>query len=142
MKIKMVKILLIPENHTHQESYQNLVGLILSDLNINTGVISLSILNKPEIRDYNQKYRDKDLPTDVISFPSEIEDDWGDILICPEIIKNNAIQFNVDYFQELIRVITHGILHLLGYNHDNLINKRKMFDRQEQIVNNLQGWTL
>lgn len=102
----------------------------------------MSILNEPQIKSYNHKYRKINSSTDVISFPSEIEGDWGDILICPEIIRQNAIRFNIDFSQELIRVIAHGILHLLGYNHDNRQNKSKMFKLQENIVKNMEDWTL
>lgn len=104
--------------------------------------MSISILNEQQIKSYNYRYRQVNSPTDVISFPSEIEGDWGDILICPEIIKENAKRFNINFTQELIRVIAHGILHLLGYNHDNRLNKSKMFKLQEEIVKNMGDWIL
>ncbi|KQC13535.1 MAG: hypothetical protein APR63_08385 [Desulfuromonas sp. SDB] len=138
----MVKILLIPEQHPQQKNYQELIRSILSHLNISHGEMSISILNEQQIKSYNYRYRQVNSPTDVISFPSEIEGDWGDILICPEIIKENAKRFNINFTQELIRVIAHGILHLLGYNHDNRLNKSKMFKLQEEIVKNMGDWIL
>ncbi|MGC9365531.1 MAG: rRNA maturation RNase YbeY [bacterium] len=138
----MVKILLIPEQHPQQKNYQELIRSILSHLNISHGEMSISILNEQQIKSYNYRYRQVNSPTDVISFPSEIEGDWGDILICPEIIKENAKRFNINFTQELIRVIAHGILHLLGYNHDNRLNKSKMFKLQEDIVKNMGDWIL
>ncbi|WP_313384735.1 rRNA maturation RNase YbeY [Chishuiella sp.] len=64
----------------------------------------------------NRQYLDHDYYTDVIGFDNSIEDDlMGDIFISVERIKDNSIQNNVSFENELARVVIHGILHFAGY---------------------------
>jgi probable rRNA maturation factor len=60
----------------------------------------------------NWQYRRENRPTDVLTFPEL------DILICPKIIKDNAKKGGVSFEQELAKVIVHGTLHWLGYDHE------------------------
>lgn len=63
-------------------------------------------------------------------------DHSGDIIICPQKIKENASQFGVSFKKELTRVLVHGILHLLGYEHEMAERKaKKMEKRQEYYLN-------
>jgi probable rRNA maturation factor len=92
---------------------------------------------KSEIRKLNKGYRQKDEPTDVLSFQSPVKNQpGGDIYICSEIIKSNAGRFSVSYEEEKVRTLIHGILHLIGMNHKYKMGERdeKLFDLQERIV--------
>ena len=79
--------------------------------------ISVVLVTKKEIQKINKKHRGKDSPTDVLSFEGG-KDSLGEIVICPAEVKRNA----KDFEKELVFVLIHGILHLLGYDHekDNL----------------------
>ncbi len=80
-------------------------------------LINYIFLNKSDIEEMNRQYLKHDYPTDIISF--DFSDDFGvfggDIFLCPEVIQDNALEYNAEYETELIRVMCHGILHLLGY---------------------------
>jgi probable rRNA maturation factor len=64
----------------------------------------------------------------------------GEIYICPEVIKQNAKKYKVDYNEEFARVVIHGILHLLGFDHKKAYGKseEKMFEVQETLVKRLR----
>lgn len=64
----------------------------------------------------NQDYLDHDTYTDIITFPYEdMSGIAGDIFISVERVKENALDFGVEFYLELKRVMAHGVLHLLGY---------------------------
>lgn len=109
--------------------------------------ISLSFLTKDDIAKVNADYRMINEPTDVLSFPMwESEnadfsppDDWdilplGDILLCPEIIERNAIDNSKKFKEELILVISHGFLHLIGYDHAADDARDIMWGKQDALV--------
>jgi len=101
--------------------------------------ISVVITDSEEIRRLNLLYRKKDKPTDILSFGSikdfsSIESfDLPEIIICPEEVRKNAEEYGVSFKNELVRVLIHGVLHLLGYDHEkNKEDAEKMFAKQEK----------
>ena len=108
--------------------------------------ISLSIVSPERMRDLNFQYRDVDASTDVLSFPLWEEgadfippEGWkciplGDIVICPEKIMENAADNCRSFMQELVLVISHGFLHLIGYDHSDQGSEVRMWAEQESMV--------
>jgi len=108
--------------------------------------ISISFVSKKTISQFNKIYRGEDVPTDVLSFnlkedqfPSTRNSNFGEIVICPEVVKSNANSFKETYTNELARVILHGLLHLKGYDHSVCFDGEKvfvdkMFKIQEDIL--------
>jgi len=116
-------------------------------------VVSVLITDDNGIREYNREYRDIDRPTDVLSFPMQVfkQAGWnglseaeldkdtgelplGDIIISTESVKRQAKEYrNTDEY-ETVYLIIHSMLHLLGYDHDNEINEKKMHERNKQII--------
>ncbi|MFC1595748.1 rRNA maturation RNase YbeY [Candidatus Margulisiibacteriota bacterium] len=83
-------------------------------------VVSLTIADDDFVRDLNSKYRDKDYPTDVLSFPMDEDDLLGDIVISlPAAIRNSLEYTAGDLAQELNTLVIHGTFHLLGYDHES-----------------------
>ena len=74
------------------------------------------IVDKNSIRRINKKYLKRNSYTDVISFGYEEKDYLGDMFVCAEIAKSNAPIYKTSFLNELILYITHGILHLIGFN--------------------------
>ena len=115
------------------------IAEILDSLFINDD-ISVVIEDNTFINKYNSNYRGIDSPTDVLSFGSEEIDPethnryLGDVIISFEKVISQAISHNVSEKCELLLLITHGILHLLGYDHDTAINKDKMWLQQSKIL--------
>jgi len=104
---------------------------ILDLLNYSDFDLGIWLTTNPSIRAYNKRYRDKDKPTDILSFPNHpelkagerinvvTEDDKnvGDIIISLEYVKKDAEKLGVTFEQRMKRLLVHGICHLLGYDH-------------------------
>lgn len=93
--------------------------------------LSIALVKLKRIKELNKKYRKKNRPTDVLSF---LYSDSGEIIICPEIIEKNAGKFKTTFKKELIRVLIHGILHILGYNHGKSVRKAKKMEKKKIII--------
>jgi probable rRNA maturation factor len=84
--------------------------------------ISLRIVDSEEIQALNLQYRNKDKPTNVLSFPCVLPDGvddplLGDIVICGPIIEQEASEYNIEVQAHWAHMLIHGTLHLLGYDH-------------------------
>ncbi|KPJ73409.1 hypothetical protein AMJ48_01485 [Parcubacteria bacterium DG_74_1] len=91
--------------------------------------LSIALVGQKKIRELNKNYRKKDKATDVLSFKY---DSLGEIVICPEVVRKNAKKFNSTFKKELARVLIHGILHLLGYDHNKSITEAKRVIKKEK----------
>jgi len=90
--------------------------------------VSIVFTDDPEIQELNASYRDKNYPTDVLSF-SQLEDDdevspgatsLGDVVISIETAERQAEKDSISKDEELLQLLIHGILHLFGYDHENV----------------------
>lgn len=108
--------------------------------------VSLSIVDKDEIHILNRDYRDVDRPTDVLSFPMDEEGFdqdgnpillLGDIVICLDVAKEQAVDFGHSLEREIMYLICHSTLHLLGYDHIEEDDKREMRSKEKEIMKNL-----
>jgi len=96
--------------------------------------LNVILTDDANIRDYNQKFRDKDEPTDVLSFPSNLKDELGDVFISLERVKAQANEYGHSFERELAFLSIHGLLHCLGYDHQNKKQEKKMFSLQDKIL--------
>lgn len=81
------------------------------------GKVNLVLMNDTEIRKLNARFGKKDKATDVLAFTMGENGVLGDIAISKETTQKNAKRFGVSYKDELKRLVIHGVLHLLGYDH-------------------------
>lgn len=96
--------------------------------------LSIALVKSPEIKKLNKKYRKKNKPTDILSF-----EDINEIIICPQEVKKNAKKYGVAFKKELAKVLIHGILHLLGYDHEKSQKDAKiMEEKQDYYLNQLK----
>ena len=103
--------------------------------------VKLTILfsNNKNIKKLNKKFRSKNKPTDVLSFPSEKELNIrkspyiGDIIISYEFINKPKILSNLEFKRKVTKIFIHGFLHLLGYDHVKLKDFKKMLVEEEKI---------
>ncbi len=110
--------------------------------------ISILLTDNEKIQVVNRDFRNKDMPTDVISFAyHETEefdigpyDTLGDIVISLERVEEQAKDFNHSFNREFYYVLTHGILHILGYDHIEEEDKKEMRAREEAILSEF-GYT-
>jgi len=93
--------------------------------------LSIALVGQDRMRELNKKYRGKNRVTDVLAFgqnkklkiknqkfPILLKSELGEVVICLQEVKKNAKRFGEKFEKELARVLIHGILHLLGYNHE------------------------
>ena len=83
----------------------------------------------------NIEYLDHDYYTDIITFDNSIEGIGGDLFISIDRVKENAQSNNVDFKDELNRVVVHGLLHLLGYNDKSKNDKIIMTSKEDEYLN-------
>jgi probable rRNA maturation factor len=95
--------------------------------------LSIALVAPLRIKELNKRYRKKNRPTDVLSFQDK--ESWGEIIICPSEIKKNAEKFNSNFKKELSRVLIHGVLHLLGYDHEKAKEEERMRKKEEYYLN-------
>lgn len=114
--------------------------------------VYITLTNNEEIHKINKEYRDVDRPTDVLSFPmyerdeiaglkndtdDEIEKILGDIIVSIEKVREQAEEYGHSFERELAYLVTHGMLHLLGYDHMIEEEKAVMRKREEEILETL-----
>jgi len=91
--------------------------------------LSLSFVTEDEIADLHVRYMDEPGPTDVLSFPMDEDGLLGDVVVCPAVAaRNNA----GDPQGELRLLVAHGVLHLLGHDHEDERERAEMWARQER----------
>ncbi len=99
--------------------------------------ISIAFLSQAQIRKLNLRYRGKDKPTDVLSFGLGDGDQLGEVLISYQQAKKQAEKMHHSTRTELQFLLVHGVLHLLGYDHEKTSDAKKMFAMQEKILESL-----
>ena len=127
---------------------------ILSDTEV-----SLLFVDEATIAALNQRFLDQEGPTDVLSFPIEDESDrsgrspdeggtgpgsieadtgrlllLGDVVICPEVAARHAVDHGVTFDDEIALLVVHGILHLLGMDHEADAEAERMEQREQQLL--------
>jgi probable rRNA maturation factor len=95
------------------------------------GPINVVFCSNATIRALNRKYRKLDKVTDVLSFPWNEPDFFGEVYIAPLKAKDQCELFNNSYFNELRRLIVHGVLHLSGYDHVKPKDRKIMRERED-----------
>jgi probable rRNA maturation factor len=89
--------------------------------------LSLSFVGLDEMSALHERYLGEPGPTDVLSFPLDEDGLLGDVVVCPAYAAANTS----DVEAELGLLVVHGVLHLLGYDHEEEDERRVMWDRQE-----------
>lgn len=106
-------------------------------------LIDMTIVDDEMIRQINSEYRQKDVSTDVLSFPQYERDDnltnevpllYGDVVISLEHAKAQAESYNHSLKRELSYLFVHSLLHLRGYDHMVESDKKEMRQHEEQIL--------
>jgi probable rRNA maturation factor len=99
--------------------------------------ISFLLTSNSEIKLLNQKYRNKNKPTNVLSFPMnekiENKNYLGDVVIACEKIIDESYEQNIKKYKYLSKMTIHGVLHLLGYKHDT----ERQFNKMNSIEKNI-----
>ena len=93
--------------------------------------LTIRLVNTAESQQLNKQYRQKDKPTNVLSFPFEVPEGvelnlLGDLVICAQVVEHEAKAQNKKLFDHWAHMVIHGCLHLLGYDHINDTDANEM----------------
>ena len=119
----------------HSKAIKDLCTLVLNDTSYESISIEIIFCDDNHLSKLKMKYFNEDVLTDVLTFP--IKNDTvleSEIYISYDRALANSKEFDVSLNNEIVRLIVHGLLHLLGYRDDNAELKKIMFDKQESIV--------
>lgn len=138
----------------HPSQFKEWVGVVFSN-NILTSKnpanleLTIRLVDEEEIIDLNGTYRHKAEPTNVLSFaeciPEQLEKKLnynvlGDIVICASVVESEAKKQNKELLSHWAHMVIHGILHLLGYDHENLQEANEMENLEINLMKQL-GFT-
>ncbi len=130
---------MVKEVAVSKKFLQTTIQTVLKNLH-REGDVTLWLVGNQRMRRLNRESRGKDYATDVLSFPLDVpqfiggKNEWGDIFLCIPKIQSQAKEFSVPYKQELTRMLIHGVLHLLGYDHVVKKEAIVMFGLQEKFL--------
>lgn len=100
--------------------------------------LTIVMLSSANMRKLNSEFRGKDYATDVLSFAAVEDEAMGELALCPQVLKKQAKEHGLTYSQELGYMLIHGVLHLLGYDHERSKKEEKlMFTLQDRIFDRL-----
>jgi probable rRNA maturation factor len=132
----MVEITNKTKQKINRSEIEKIVEEFLKHYKIKAKEVSIVFIGDKKMRELNKSYRGIDKTTDILSFNGE-GDFLGEIIISPAQIKKQAREFSKGSFRkELIFILVHGLLHLLGYDDANEKGREKMIRIGEEFINN------
>lgn len=130
----MIEIINLTDVPVDKKLFLALAKKVLKGENKEIEPLSIAFVNPQEIQRLNRDYHGSNRPTDVLSFPRlpYITGDYSEVVICPEVVQKYAKKDGTDFDRELRKMLVHGILHVLGYDHEiSQAEEDRMFTRQE-----------
>ena len=120
----------------------DVINAALEHENVNNAIFSVVFVGDEEIHEMNREYRGVDRVTDVISFALEDNEEevfdkfrmLGDIYIAIDVAYDQANEYNHSREREVCFLATHGVLHLLGYDHMESDDEKEMFKLQDELL--------
>ena len=99
--------------------------------------VNIIFVDDSFIQNLNQKFRGKDYPTDVLSFPFDVPEFLGEIYISLDTANRQAKEYKHSLTREIAFLAVHGLLHLLGYDHGDELDV-EMRKKEEEILQSLK----
>ena len=129
-----------------QELYPSLKSFESVDL-------SVAFVSSEYMKNLNLQYRELDEPTDVLSFPlwevdGAFRPTWsgpdlplGDVVICEDVVRESAEEQGILFFDAMCLILSHGVLHLIGFDHYSEEERVRMFELQETMRDGLVSFS-
>ena len=129
-----------------QELYPSLKSFESVDL-------SVAFVSSEYMKNLNLQYRELDEPTDVLSFPlwevdGAFRPTWsgpdlplGDVVICEDIVRESAEEQGILFFDAMCLILSHGVLHLIGFDHYSEEDRVRIFELQETMRDGLVSFS-
>lgn len=110
-----------------------------------TAEVNIRFVNTSDITELNHTYRHKNSPTNVLAFPfAKLPDNimldnpiLGDVIISPYVVKQESGEQNKEYIEHFAHIVTHGVLHLLGFDHEEEEEAKIMQQHEIQFLHDL-----
>jgi len=129
-----------------EEELRALAAHVLAELNVNARAeLAVTLLDEEAMEALHRQWMDLPGPTDVMSFPmdelrpgggddGEPDGVLGDVVLCPAVARRQAASSGHSTADELLLLLTHGVLHLLGFDHAEEQQEKEMFDLQRTLL--------
>jgi probable rRNA maturation factor len=141
----MARVLVTDEQEDQPVDTQRWVSLAASVLDAegvtDAGELSMAFVDQEAMAELNRRFAGEEGPTDVLAFPmDEVDRDdgtpamLGDVVICPAVAERNAPANAGTYEDELALLVVHGILHLMGMDHEDPIEAQVMQRRERELL--------
>ncbi len=148
----MIEINNLTTNSVSEDFLRRIAKIVLEGEGKKEVGLSIAFVGQGRMREINKKYRKKNRVTDVLAFPEskvllekfrvglfQKVQGLGEIIICLREVKKNAKKFKSSFDKELAKVLIHGILHLLGYDHEKSETEaEKMKEKEECYLSRLK----
>ena len=133
----------INDSSIDEKDLANTLQQVIDDLDKGESELLIRIVDKDEIQTLNKSYRHQDKPTNVLSFESDLpveidEAILGDVVICTEIVAEEAKAQNKTFDEHLTHMAIHGTLHLLGYDHIESEDAKQMENLEIKILEKIK----
>jgi probable rRNA maturation factor len=121
-------------------SIKKWIKTTIANFDYKTGNLSFIFCSDDYLLKINQSYLNHDYFTDIITFNYNLDNlISGDIFISVDTVRLNAVEFNVSEQDEFLRVIIHGILHLLGFNDQTDLETEEMRKGENEAIDNFKN---
>jgi len=119
------------------EHYERIITKVFQTID-EAHEMNVIFLDSEQMRQFNHQFRQRDKTTDVLTFPADdpLMDCLGDVLINIDKVKAQALDYGHSEDREVAFLTVHGYLHILGYNHHQEDDERKMIKKQQSILKN------
>lgn len=116
-----------------EEVYTSWINALVELYNKEVGELTYRFMSDSDLLEFNKQYLDHDTYTDIISFDYSVGDIVsGDILISEDRVRENSVEFGSSFHVELLRVMSHGVLHYLGFK--DKADKEVLIMRQQEEI--------
>ncbi len=133
----------IKDTLINEQALTNTLQQVINDLGKGESELLIRLVDQNEIQNLNKTYRHQDKPTNVLSFPSDLpieidEAILGDVVICTQVVTQEAKAQNKTFDHHLIHMAIHGTLHLLGYDHIEEDEAQQMENLEIKILEKIK----
>ena len=122
---------IINDTNVDEDNLSKVCQDFLNENALEQSELLIRLVSPVEIQVLNKEYRNKNQVTNVLSFQSEIPDEveesiLGDVVICVDVVREEALVGDKKFADHLTHMAVHGILHLIGHDHENSTSAYKM----------------
>ena len=124
------------------DAFQQWVAAALAD-RPEPSEVSIRVVDAAEGQSLNLRYRHKDYPTNVLSFPAELPPGLkipllGDLVLCAPVIEKEAREQHKGLDEHYAHLVVHGVLHLIGHDHETIAEARRMEALETQVLETME----